>query len=534
MPDAQEDVTMLQGGIEEIAGRVMRGWIGANAETASLIEFFGDGEPLGSLVVTEADAEGGAQKFEFLLPRRLFDGAAHEIAIRAAGRAVALKNHVHCLEHMEGAAPQAAKPAVGALDMVTDHGVVNGWAWYPDRPGERVTLEILVDGAVVGTTLAGLYRGDLAQAGIGEEGRCSFSWPLPPNVLGLPRDAMVSVRDERDGQMVGKPLPFRQKIVADALRKIEELENDIRMLCSTIAALEHRDAQENQATAELFKTVGGFFAELAAASAAGAPPRSLRTQKTALEEATTGLPPFAFRACAAPELTIFIEAAGPASAVYASLHAIFETLGGHEAEIFLLDDGACEDAPLLPLVVQNMRYARLPGAGAVARRNDAMRLAAGNIVVFFAGGITPSPGWAEALSLFDTRPAPALLAARITAGDGKLSGAGMLLRDGFLHPRQPEDDAQAAPVEAAAPECFAIRRSAWERFGGWDERFHGQAYALAEFCLRVRAAGEHIAYAPVFAAAQIAPASEAAARDTAMARADALRLRDAAEERQAS
>jgi hypothetical protein len=260
----------------------------------------------------------------------------------------------------------------------------------------------------------------------------------------------------------------------------------------------------------------------------------LRTLKTAVEDVTTGLAPFAYRPCTTPDITIFIEAAGSAAAVYRGLRAVYETIGQMQAEIFLLDEGACEDAPLLPLVVQNMRYARLPGEGTVARRNDAMRLAAGRTVVFFAGGVIPAPNWTQALIPFDTHPALAALAARVTGPDGLLSGAGTSIRGGFMTPRGQGEDAQAAafsqagPVDAVAAECFAVRRSSWERLGGLDEVFAELPAALAEFCLRAHATGEEITYAPIFTAHQPSPPNRSIP-SIAIERADTLRLRDLSE-----
>ena len=50
---------------------------------------------------------------------------------------------------------------------------IRGWARRPDRPHDRVTLEVLVDGRVVATARADLLGTDLAQAGIGD-GRHRF------------------------------------------------------------------------------------------------------------------------------------------------------------------------------------------------------------------------------------------------------------------------------------------------------------------------------------------------------------------------
>jgi hypothetical protein len=350
-------------------------------------------------------------------------------------------------------------------------------------------------------------------------------------VLAQPRDAIITARDKRSGQILSKPWVFRQKAVEDALSRINELENDVRLLRGTIAALERRGGQDDSGAAELFKTVGDFFAELAAASAAGAPPRQLRTLKSAVEDVTTGLAPFAFPICATPDITIFVEAAGPAAAVHDSLRAVQESIGASRAEVFLLDEGLSDDAPLLPLVVQNMRYARLTGVSAVARRNDAMRLASGKIVLFLSSGVKPTTLFAQALAVFESRSSLAALAARVMAEDGSLINAGIELQNGTPMPRglgrQAQEPAftQSGPVDAVAPEIFTVRRAMWEQLSGLDEGFSGMGAALVEFCLRAKAAAKMVAYDPGFSAAFSSPA-DTAVGDFGGQSADAVRLRE--------
>ena len=518
----------FEGGIEEISGRVMRGWVHAS-EASGGIEFLENGRVLGSTI---AETTGGAGRFtfEFLLPRVLFDGQIHTLNARMGGNEIALHNNAHRLGEPSIAALPVVPPT-GWLEAISDEGRVVGWAWYPDRPDERVELEFLVDGHVAGTTTTGLYRADLAKAGIGE-GRYGFSWPLPYSVLALPRDVIISARDKATGYVLPQPKLYQKKAVADALSKVNELENDVRLLRGTIAALERRGGQDDRGAAELYKTVGDFFAELAAASAAGMPPRQLRTLKSAVADVTTELAPFAFSICTTPDITIFVEAAGPAAAVHDSLRAVHDNIGAARAEVFLLDEGLSDDAPLLPLVVQNMRYARLTGPSAVARRNDAMRLASGKIVIFLASSVKPMASFEPVQTAFESRASLAAFAARVIGPEGSLINAGIELQNCAAMPRglgrqaQAPAFAQGGPVNAVAPEIFAARRATWEQLSGLDEGFSGIGAALVEFCLRAKAAGKIVAYDPGFSAAFSGPADGAAVGDFESQIADAARLRE--------
>jgi hypothetical protein len=85
----------------------------------------------------------------------------------------------------------------GYLDRAT-RSVVEGWAF---GMGEGpVRLAILVNGAVIGQTVADSYRADLAEAGFGD-GHCSFRFDLPH---GLSSDVghRIEVRRESDWSLL--------------------------------------------------------------------------------------------------------------------------------------------------------------------------------------------------------------------------------------------------------------------------------------------------------------------------------------------
>jgi hypothetical protein len=458
-------------------------------------------------------------RFEFLLPQRIFDGQEHRLVARLDGAEIALRNNAHVLGRPGPANAEAPLEVTGHLDMVSEKTGIVGWARYPERPDERVEVEVLLDGEPVGTVLANRPRPDLAEVGFGD-GTYGFSMPLPYQALTQSRDVIVVVRDRRSGEILPDPWAFRQKAVADALVKIEALESDLRLLSSTIAELERRAGQDERAASELFKTVGRFFMELGNGGAAA------RTQILAapVEDAAPALPPLVFPDVAAPEISIFVQAAGDAAAIHDVLHAVAETLGNAKAEVFLLDHGDCADAPLLPAMVGNLHYARLPGISATARCNDAMRLAGGKIAMFLGGGVHPIAGWPQALAMFDARPNLAALAARLSGPGSTRGSGGITLHQGDMMARVQGLEAPA-PVDAVAPAAFAVRRATWDLLGGLDEGFTGAGPALAEFCLRAKAAGHRVGYEPGFAAILTIEAD--AANITREAQ-DALRLREIA------
>ena len=58
---------------------------------------------------------------------------------------------------------------------------VSGWGWNAAQPLNAVSLDLVSDNVVVGTTLAGVYRADLLAAGIGN-GYHAFHIPIPASV----------------------------------------------------------------------------------------------------------------------------------------------------------------------------------------------------------------------------------------------------------------------------------------------------------------------------------------------------------------
>jgi len=95
-----------------------------------------------------------------------------------------------------------APPGVlhGNLDLV-QRTRISGWADDPASPETRVVLVVLANGAQIGRVVAGSYRPDLEEAGIGD-GRHAFDLVLPDGLAGDVRHE-IEVRREADWS----PLP---------------------------------------------------------------------------------------------------------------------------------------------------------------------------------------------------------------------------------------------------------------------------------------------------------------------------------------
>ena len=110
------------------------------------------------------------------------------------------------------------------LDGRIDHAdrtAIAGWAADPARPGEPVTLELLLDGVTLGRFRADRHRADLEQAGLGT-GHHAFQIRIPDG-LSLHADRVLILRNAITGvALTGSPLVLKRAVLnaAEARRAI--------------------------------------------------------------------------------------------------------------------------------------------------------------------------------------------------------------------------------------------------------------------------------------------------------------------------
>ncbi len=511
----------IVGSLDAIVGHTVEGWamnVQDPTEPVSVEIFDGD-QLLGSAValmfrpdLLAAGIGTGNHHFKFLLPESVFDGKVHDISARPSGSPENLRNSptqvAQSTVNVANRPPAKTKPediAVGMLDVVSDEGWVKGWAWYPDMPERRVEIEVLVDGELIGETVAAMHRPDLVSAGIGD-GNHSFVYALPHEILARPKSSLVSVRDKATSRVLAEPRVFQRREIANAIEKLSELECDARLLNSTVALAADRAAADERAAADLFRTVGDFFVQLANATAAGKPPGSLKTLRGAIEDVTSRFPPIDLAISLDPKVSICVEATGSLEVIYNTLRSISGFQSAVATEVILFDTGACDEASLLPLVVRNLRYIHVGGEGSPASaRNLVAEFARGQIMVFLAGFALPAADWLETVfSAFGTDPSLAVVGAKILRDDGVLANAGVMLTNNRSQlvgeGADPSSDefAHRKYIDAVTGEAFAVRRDAWQRHCGASEGQVTLETALIEVCARITTAGGGILYEPKF------------------------------------
>lgn len=401
--------------------------------------------------------------------------------------------------------PVAAGPLEGNVDRITRDGWVRGWCWRRSRPDDRVDLTVLVDGEPIGTTRASVLRGDLKDAGIGD-GAHGFALALPWSVLAEKGTLQIAVRETGTGMPLGAPILTRAGRLAAAEERIQDLERQIQLLRPQLHEVNrHAQARDDDRAARvLLTTVADFFQALAQGKPGGG-------LKAALNDLTARLPPLALAIPAQPAATVCITAGATVETLYACLLALHETGVDAEADIVLIDDGAQGgEAALLPAVVRNLRYVRVPAGGnPMSMRNEVAQAARGGLLCFLAPQVRVAPGWLDELAAtFAREPDAAAVGAKVVRDDGLLHHTGIVLHpDGQL--RDPGALALAdnpahdflCPVHGLGDVAFAVRRDRLAEAGGFSNAYAAAPHAVFDLCMRLRAGGHAVLYQPVARAA---------------------------------
>ncbi len=541
-----DPVPRLLGSLDRVeADGTLEGWCLAPAtpQQHRTIAVTIDGHVVARAVCDRPRAEaaaGEAAAHGFLVrlaPGLLKSGVAVEVAVRDVATGQLVGEPVRVSWGAPAAAPgaartrperagaravaRAARPALsGNLDRVTRDGWVSGWCWDPHSPGRKVSLDVLVDGAVVGATEASTWRADLQQAGIGD-GRHGFAFALPYDVLAQKGTLRITVQESGGGgRTLGDPVTLRIGRLAESEQRVAALEQQVRLLRGKLDAMERQAADqpeaEERAARALFGTVAAFFRELADGAPEDArsfgPGRGVRATLDAL---AARLPALDLRAPARPPaVLVIVPATEPAEAVHRCLAAMRAADLDAAGELLLLDPGDADaQTALLPGLVRGLRYERCAPAGLVAACNQAIERSAAGLVAIVDPMVAVTADWLGAMqATFAAEPGAVLVGSQVLRADGLLQHGGFAIGRGALL-RDPAQFAEAdrsehrvlRPVAAVAALACAADRARLVEHGGLDAGFRRLGHAVVALCAGLRAArpggaGEPVLLQPAAAA----------------------------------
>lgn len=196
----------MQGRIDGMSGEVLRAWAWDPTRPAERLraQFIIDGVE-SEVVVADAPRQDlrvagigdGVHGIRFTVPGRLFANVARDVALYALAdddqsveldrRQISFQQRTHLLD--------------GRVETFR-RGRCLGWVWSPWDADQRVAVEAVWNGTVVGTAIADKPRKDLFAAGIGD-GAHGFEIALPASVWQFPdADASLTVQTS-EGHVIG-------------------------------------------------------------------------------------------------------------------------------------------------------------------------------------------------------------------------------------------------------------------------------------------------------------------------------------------
>ncbi len=207
----------------------------------------------------------------------------------------------------------------------------------------------------------------------------------------------------------------------------------------------------------------------------------------------------AFPPCPAPDISVLITASGPAHLLLGCLRALL-TQDGPAAELFVVPSD--------------------PGGNAVLARADPVRAlpmadaattARGRALLLLDPGAFPQPGALRAALETLDAGAGAVGGRILTPGGAVREAGGIVWSDGGLDPY-----GRGLPVQAGeagfrrdtgfVPPGFLLTPLAlFTALGGLDPAYASAEYASADYCARVRAAGQRVVYEPFAAVDHFGP-----------------------------
>ena len=210
---------------------------------------------------------------------------------------------------------------------------------------------------------------------------------------------------------------------------------------------------------------------------------------------------------AEPRVSIVIPCWNKAELTLSCLQSLQATTDPALFEVILVDNGSTD---------ATVNLARAAGRRFTVVRNDdnvgfgpacnqGAARARGDIVLFLNNDTVLMPGWLEPLvAALDEDEALGAVQPKLLFPDGRLNDAGGLVfgggepwiyGKGNPEPDAPEFSCRRAP-DYASGACLAVRKTAFDEVGGFDDRFAPAYYEDTDLSFALRAAGWRVLYEP--------------------------------------
>jgi GT2 family glycosyltransferase/glycosyltransferase involved in cell wall biosynthesis len=384
-----------------------------------------------------------------------------------------------------------------------DWGGIKGWIWDPTAPDETVTLELLDGDNVLATVVAGGYRPDLIEAGIGDgrhgftigftETLLPFAWHvlhLRPvgSTAELPSFPMVLTRDH-----VGfdpSVMRFLLGNVTAETARAQEPDDLAPMITNLVEVLDQALLQ--------YYALAADKAALAMADVLN--PADLSPQvQTLVESIQRNYPPIHIEETGRPIVSIIIPVYNKFELTYQCVKSIQEQGARIPYEIIIVDDCSRDETILASFAFTGgVRLVRnTTNLSFVRTCNRGFEVARGEYVVFLNNDTQVKPFWLD--ELYETMRRDdkiGIAGSKLLYPDGRLQECGGIIwrmGDGWNWGRdQDPDDPRFCYMrdsDYVSGAALMIKSSLFKELGKFDEYYVPLYYEDTDLCFKVRKLG---------------------------------------------
>lgn len=189
------------------------------------------------------------------------------------------------------------------------------------------------------------------------------------------------------------------------------------------------------------------------------------------------------------------------------LNSILEVCAADEIryEIILADDGSTDETIHAAEHYPGLRVVKTPrNVGFLRNCNNAARHARGKHILLLNNDTVVLPGWMSALyQLMEQDESAAIVGSKLLYPDGTIQEAGGVLWDdatahnfGRGKPRTAAECNYVREVDYLSGASVLVRKTFWDRVGGFDERYETAYCEDSDLAMSARAGGKRVVYEP--------------------------------------
>ncbi len=207
-----------------------------------------------------------------------------------------------------------------------------------------------------------------------------------------------------------------------------------------------------------------------------------------------------------PKVSIIIPAYNGWSMNYSCLHSIFNHTMGVSYEIIFADDNSTDESANIKDYIKNIIVVRnKENLGFLKNCNHAVSFAQGEYIHFLNNDTRVTDGWLTSLvDLMDKDPNIGLAGSKLVYPNGLLQEAGGIIWNdasgwNFGHKQNPESPEYnyVKEVDYISGASILVRKSCWEKLGGFDERYVPAYYEDTDLAFAIRNLNMKVVYQPL-------------------------------------